>query len=57
MGWDLGIVMIAQRGIGFQGTFSEFPAFGGGAAISASLCGGRLLSGVSSPRGSGRARG
>lgn len=57
MGWDLGIVMIAQRGISFQGTFSEFPAFGGVAAISAFLCGGRLLSGISSPKGSGRAHG
>lgn len=57
MGWDLGIVMIAQRGISFQGTFSEFSAFGGVAAISAFLCGGRLLSGISSTKGSGRARG
>lgn len=39
---------MAQRGIGFQGAFTEFPAFGGVAAISACL-GGRLLSGISSP--------
>lgn len=33
MGWYLGIVMIAQRGAGFQGTFSKFSAVGGVAAI------------------------
>lgn len=57
MGWDLGIVLIAQRGVGFQRTFSEFPAFGGIAALLAFLWGGRLLSGISSPKGSGRAHG
>lgn len=55
--WDLDIVMIAQRAIGFQEMSSEFPAFGGVAAVSAFLGGGRLLSGISSPEGSGRARG
>lgn len=57
MGWDLDIVMIAQRASGFQGTFSEFPAFRDVAAVSAFLWRGRLLSGISSPKGSGRAHG
>ena len=57
MGRDLGIVTITQRGTGFQGTFSAFPVFGGVAAISAFLFGGRLRSGMSSPKGSGRAHG
>lgn len=55
----VGILILSwsQRASGFQGTFSEFPAFGDVAAVSAFLWGGRLLSGISSPKGSGRAHG
>lgn len=57
MGWDLGIVMIAQRGIVSKERFLNFLPLEVVAAISAFLCGGRLLSGISSPKGSGRAHG
>lgn len=57
MGRYLGIVMITQRGVGFQGTVYKFPAIGGADAISAFLCltGGSLA--LHLPQGSGSVHG
>ena len=57
MGWCLGIVMIAQRGIGFQGTFSKFSVVGGVAAIQLLFVVAGCSLAFHLPQGSGKACG
>lgn len=57
MGWCLGIVMIAQRETGFQGTFSQFSAVGGVAAIPLFFVVAGCSLAFHLPQGSGRACG